>query len=144
MFAMRVIFVCLTCMFLAAPSSAQGQASSADFMARIEGPQVPNRQGYDPYTINEIMKMTNVPGVSIAVIKDFAIHWAKGYGVADARSESPVSTNTMFQAASISKPVTAMAFLRMVQDGKAGLDEDVNSYLKSQNSVNGIVAFANN
>ena len=131
MFAMRMIFVCLTCVFLAAPSSAQAAMSIAELMARIEGPQVPNRQGYDPYTIGEIMKMTHVPGVSVAVIQDFAIHWAKGYGVADAKSESPVTTDTMFQAASISKPVTALAFLRMVQDGKVGLDEDVNRYLKS-------------
>ena len=67
----------------------------------------------------------------MAVVRNFAIDWAKGYGVADAKSESPVTTDTMFQAASISKPVTAMAFLKMVQDGKAALDEDVNRYLKS-------------
>jgi CubicO group peptidase (beta-lactamase class C family) len=129
--AMRIISICLTCAFLAAPCSAQVQGSIAELKARIEGPQVPNRQGYDPYTIDEIMKMTRVPGVSVAVIQDFAIHWAKGYGVADAKSESPVTAETLFQAASISKPVTALAFLRMVRDGTVGLDEDVNHYLKS-------------
>ncbi len=128
---MRIKSICLTCAFLAAPSSAQVQRSVSELRARIEGSQVPNRQGYDPYTLDEIMKMTHVPGASIAVIQDFAIHWAKGYGVADAKSESPVTTDTMFQAASISKPVTAFAFLRMVQDSKVELDVDVNHYLTS-------------
>lgn len=127
----RIISICLTGAFLAAPSSAQVQRSIPEMTALIEGPQVPNRKGYDPYTIDEIMKMTHVPGVSVAVIQDFSIHWAKAYGVADAKNKSPVTTETMFQAASISKPVTALAFLRMVQDGIVGLDEDVNHYLKS-------------
>jgi CubicO group peptidase (beta-lactamase class C family) len=114
-----------------AASPAQPQATVADLMARIEGPQTPSRQGYDSFSLAQIMEKTRVPGVSIAVIKDFAVHWAKGYGTADAGSRAPVTADTMFQAASISKPVTAAAFLRMVQDGKATLDDDVNRHLKS-------------
>ncbi len=59
----RVVSICLTGAFLAAPSSAQVQKSIPEMTARIEGPQVPNRQGYDPYTIAQIMKMANVPGL---------------------------------------------------------------------------------
>jgi CubicO group peptidase (beta-lactamase class C family) len=129
--AMWAILLCLTYVLFARPSSAQVKPSVAELMARIEGPQVPNQQGYDPYTIDEMMKMARVPGVSVAVIQDFAIHWAKGYGFADAKTESSVTTDTRFQAASISKPVTALAFLRMVQDGQVRLDDDVNEYLKS-------------
>ncbi len=70
-------------------------------MARIEGPQSPNRQGFDPLTIQEMMKKLHVPGASVAVIKDFSVHWAKGYGVADLKTGEPVSAETMFQAASI-------------------------------------------
>ena len=131
MTAIRVVFVFLTCLLVGAASAVQTQPSIAELMAQIERPQVPSRQGYDTFTLQQIMEKTRVPGVSVAVIKDFTVHWAKGYGVADAKSESPVTTDTMFQAASISKPVTAMAFLKMVQDGKAALDEDVNRYLKS-------------
>jgi len=72
-----------------------------------------------------------VPGVSISVIKDFQIYWSKGYGQADVTTKSPVRSDTMFQAASISKPVTAFAVMRLVDAGKLSLDEDVNRYLKS-------------
>ncbi len=127
----RLSSVLLLCLLVAVPSAAQVEPSVAKLMAQIEQPQIPSRQGYDPFSLQQIMEKTNVPGVSVAVIKDFAVHWAKGYGVADATSKSPVTTDTMFQAASISKPVTAMAFLRMVYEGKVALDEDVNRYLRS-------------
>jgi CubicO group peptidase (beta-lactamase class C family) len=105
--------------------------SPAAMMARIEGAQSPNRQGHDPFTLKQIMEKYRVPGVSIAVIKDFAIHWSKGYGMADVSTSAPVTPETMFQAASISKPVSAMAVLRAVQDGKLSLDQDINTILKS-------------
>jgi CubicO group peptidase (beta-lactamase class C family) len=105
--------------------------SPAAMMARIEGPQSPDRQGLDALTLAQVMERAHVPGVSIAVIKNFDIHWAKGYGIADVQSGSPVDADTMFQAASISKPVAAMAAMRAVQDGKFSLDADINSILKS-------------
>ncbi len=105
--------------------------SPTAMMARIEGPQSPDRQGLDALTLAQVMERAHVPGVSIAVIKNFEIHWAKGYGVADVQSGSPVDADTMFQAASISKPVAAMAAMRAVQDGKFSLDADINSILKS-------------
>ncbi len=100
-------------------------------MTRIEGRQVPNREGFDPYTLEELMAKARVPGVSLAVIRDFKLHWAKAYGTADVETGARVDTDTMFQAASISKPVAAMAVLKAVQDGRFTLDDDVNSILKS-------------
>jgi CubicO group peptidase (beta-lactamase class C family) len=105
------------------PSTAQ--------IARVEGAQSPNRQGFDPYTIPEMMKQLHVPGVSIALVRDFQVQWAKTYGMADVVTDAPVATETRFQAASISKPVTAFAALRAVDAGKLSLDENVNKYLKS-------------
>ena len=110
---------------------AQSTPDAAAMMARIEAPQVPDRQGLDALTLEQVMRRFRVPGVSVAVIKDFRIHWAKAYGVADVSSGRLVRTDTPFQAASISKPVTALAAMRLVQDGAFGLDDDVNRHLKS-------------
>jgi CubicO group peptidase (beta-lactamase class C family) len=115
----------------ARPEAKSSTDDIAQLIQRIEAPQVPNRQGLDGLTLQELMKQFHTPGVSVAVIKDFKIHWAKGYGLADVKSGRPVETNTMFQAASISKPVTAMAALKLVQEGKLSLDENVNTILKS-------------
>ena len=114
------------------PTRAPAQdGDPASYIARIEGRQSPNRQGWDPYTIQELMQRFRIPGVSIAVIRDFKIHWAKGYGVADAQAGQPVDTGTAFQAASISKPVFAMAMVKLQQDGRLSLDADVNTILTS-------------
>jgi CubicO group peptidase (beta-lactamase class C family) len=85
----------------------------------------------DAATVQELLTQFHVPGVSIAVVKDFKIDWAKGYGVADVETGAPVTTDTMFQAASISKTIAAMASMKAVQDGKFALDQDVNTILKS-------------
>ena len=63
-----------------------------------------------------------VPGASIAVLRGTEIVWARGIGVIEAGSDVEVRTDTLFQAASISKCVAALAMLRLVEQGKAGLD----------------------
>lgn len=83
------------------------------------------------YTIEERMRHYRVPGVSVAVVSDGKLEWAKGYGVREAGTNSPVTSETLFQAASVSKPVTALAALRLVQEGVLKLDEDVNLRLRS-------------
>ncbi len=75
------------------------------------------------------MAALGVPGVSVAVLQGGEIAWARGYGFADLVSERPVTTRTLFQAASISKPVAALAALQLVGDGRVALDADVNRYL---------------
>ncbi len=77
------------------------------------------------------MKFYKVPGVSVAVIDNGAIAWARGYGVRETGTEEPVTTNTLFQAASISKSVAAVVALRLVEQGSLELDEDVNRKLRS-------------
>ena len=75
------------------------------------------------------MEFHHVPGVSVAVINHGEIEWARGYGFKEAGNGDPVTTATLFQAASISKPVAAMAALSFAQRGKLKLDEDVNRKL---------------
>ena len=72
-----------------------------------------------------------MPGVSVAVLADGEIGWARGYGFADVESRRPVTANTLFQAASVSKPVAALAALQLVEEGRVDLDADVNTYLRS-------------
>ena len=72
-----------------------------------------------------------MPGVSVAVINHGEIEWAKGYGLADIHTKTPVTPETLFQAGSVSKPVAAMAALKLVEEKKLNLDGDVNSQLKS-------------
>jgi CubicO group peptidase (beta-lactamase class C family) len=72
------------------------------------------------------MKHFHVPGVSIAFLDHGRILWARGYGLADMVTNRPVTPDTLFQAASISKSVAAFGALRLVQEGKLNLDEDVN------------------
>jgi CubicO group peptidase (beta-lactamase class C family) len=126
-----VIALALLIAGLQTPPPAQSR-TAAGRQAAIEGPQAAaGANGLGALTIDELMTRFNVPGVSIAVIHDFEIHWAKGYGVADVETGASVNTETMFQAASISKPVAAMAVLRAVQDGLFTLDDDINTILTS-------------
>lgn len=82
-------------------------------------------------TLAERMEHHNVPGISIAVINNGEIEWAKGYGMADVEEGRPVTTTTLFQAASISKPVAATAALTFVQEDRITLDDNVNDWLTS-------------
>jgi len=75
------------------------------------------------------MRAHQVPGASIAVIEDYRIAWAEGLGVAAVGRDQPVTPTTLFQAASISKPVAAIGALRLVELGRLQLDEDVNARL---------------
>jgi CubicO group peptidase (beta-lactamase class C family) len=94
-------------------------------------PQAGITEPVDPLEVQELLTRFNVPGVSIAVIKDFKIEWAKAYGIADVETRTPVTTDTLFQAASISKTIAAMASLKAIQDGKFKLDQDINTILTS-------------
>jgi CubicO group peptidase (beta-lactamase class C family) len=91
----------------------------------VEGDSVPT------YSIAARMEHYKVPGISIAVINDGKVEWAKGYGLKRVGSTDSVTESTRFQAASISKPVTATAALRLVEEGRLKLDANVNDELKS-------------
>ncbi|MEO0424749.1 MAG: serine hydrolase [Pseudomonadota bacterium] len=98
----------------------------------IEGAQSgEHAEGLGAHAIEDLLEELGVPGASVAVIWNGELHWAKGYGVADVETGRRVDTHTLFQAASISKPVAAMASLEAVQDGKFGLHQDVNEILTS-------------
>jgi CubicO group peptidase (beta-lactamase class C family) len=80
--------------------------------------------------LSQRMSELHVPGVSIAVVHGGRIDWAGGFGVARLGGP-PVTSRTLFQAASISKPITALAVLHLVDAGRLDLDADVNQYLRT-------------
>jgi len=82
------------------------------------------------FSIEDRLREHKVPAVSIAVIHSGTLEWGKAYGVMDTIGQSP-NPKTLFQAASISKSVTALAALAMVEDGRLSLNDDVELYLKS-------------
>jgi len=120
---------------LSTPSTPTTSQPSHQRITRIENYLIPDSplrcQSPRTITLAERMNTLVTPGVSIAVIEDGKIAWAKGWGVREAGQPDPVTPQTLFQAASISKPVTALAVLRLVEQGRLDLDEDVNAYLTS-------------
>jgi CubicO group peptidase (beta-lactamase class C family)/predicted transcriptional regulator YdeE len=82
-------------------------------------------------SLSELMKLYNIPGLSVAIIENYKVVDAKGYGVIEAGSSTPVTTHTLYQAGSISKPVAATGALSLVEKDKLSLDEDVNVKLKT-------------
>ncbi len=129
--------LCLIDPLLAAPAIATAATPQTDAqrdMGRVEAclppPVVVKGEPAQCQTLSKRMAELHVPGVSIAVVHNGVIEWARGYGVKELGG-SPVDTETLFQAGSISKPVATLAALRLVQDGKLSLDSNVNAVLTS-------------
>jgi CubicO group peptidase (beta-lactamase class C family) len=114
---------------------APGPADIAARIQRVEDGLLPDNvikgQTLPQMKLLERMKYYETPGVSIAVINNFRLEWARGYGVRAQGSSEPVTSDSLFQAASISKPVTALMAMVLVQQSKLNLDEDVNQKLVS-------------
>jgi len=103
------------------------QAVENSLLTAVSIPGIPQ----ESYHLMDRMNYFRVPGVSIAVINDWGIEWAHGYGMLEANGNQKVSPDTLFQAASISKPVSATMALRLAEQGKWDLDCDVNDLLSS-------------
>ena len=109
-------------------------AAQAERISRVETgiPPVVIR-GEEPISMNirQWMELYKIPGLSLAVFDNYKIVWSKSYGVRETGNGDPVRLDTIFQAGSISKPVTAMAIMHYVERGKFSLDEDINAKLSS-------------
>ena len=114
---MRTTLTLLSLLSLAAPLAAQTSRA-----ARTDSLDVFVRQQ---------MALRRIPGLSLAIVDSGRIVYARGYGEADVGAHSPVTAATLFQAGSISKPVSALGALHLVEQGKLSLDAPVNDYLTS-------------
>jgi CubicO group peptidase (beta-lactamase class C family) len=108
--------------------------SDAARVARVEAGLLPiTLPGEKPMSLSlqRWMELYKIPGLSVAVFDKNGIVWAKSYGVKEAGGSDPVTLDTLFQAASISKPVTALAALHYAEQGKWSLDANINEKLVS-------------
>lgn len=79
--------------------------------------------------VPQLLEKYDVPGTAVALARKGEVVWAEGYGLADEKSLRPVTRATVFQAASISKSVTAWGALKLVEQGKLQLDAPAEKYL---------------
>ena len=79
--------------------------------------------------VPELMKKDGVPGLAIAVIRGGKTTWVHGFGIKEAKTNQPVMEDTVFEAASLSKPVFTYGVLKLVEQGKLGLDVPLTRYL---------------
>jgi CubicO group peptidase (beta-lactamase class C family) len=132
----------LPVLFAAPRTAARGQAAADSSIARVERgllPRaVPKGQAGKRASITERMKYHGIPAMSLAVIEDGHIAWARAYGVRDRNDKVPVTIETLFQAASLSKTVSALGALALVQAQRVDLDGDVRQWLRSWKSDQGV------
>jgi CubicO group peptidase (beta-lactamase class C family) len=143
-FAITAVKTVAACAFLwldsgalSAQTASTAPALSSDLKQRIEKIEscltdavIVKDEPIPYHTLTERMKMLRVLGVSVAIVHNGAIEFAKGYGV-ESIGGKPVTPDTLFQAGSISKPIAALAALHLVQARELSLDSDVNDVLTS-------------
>lgn len=123
-------------LLLPALTTAQSRpADVAERIARVERGLVRaivlEGEPVERFSIEDRMRAHRTPGVSVAVMHNGKVEWAKGYGVRRAGGSEAVDSATLFQAASISKPVAAVGALRLVEATRLTLDGDINTVLTS-------------
>ena len=105
------------------PTPLQANTTLARITSRLEG------------DFPALMKAADVPGLSIALVQDGKVAWVRAFGVKDSKSKAPVTDETVFEAASLSKPVFAYAVLKLVDAGQIDLDKPLNQYLPGDYDV---------
>ena len=109
------LFVAL-CVWLLAAAFAEDAKVSAEKRALLED------------TVSKFMASTNAPGIAVAVVLNGEEVWSEGFGMADLENNVPVTTQTLFRLASISKPITATAAMQLWEQGKLDLEVPIQKY----------------
>lgn len=126
--------IVISCSIILSSFALYSQNYSPEVEARIK--QVENNmvnqfiiEGQPNATLKERMAIQKVVGLSVAVINDYKIEWAKGYGWADSSEKRPVTIETTFEPGSISKSLNSVGILKLVQEKQLDLYIDINNYL---------------
>jgi len=135
---MKTKIFTLLLLLLAALFSVRAQSPAQNQKIReVENGLVPNAEivfadsVLKRFNIEERMHYYNIPSISIAVINNGKIAWAKAYGLADVTDNRKADPHTLYQAASISKSINALCIIKLAQDGRLDLDKDMRTYLKT-------------
>lgn len=129
----KLYILLLSCGLVYSACSQQKYSDEVEEQIKQVENNLGNRVRIDGKGDNIIDRMAyyKVKGLSIAVIHNYKVVWAKGYGWADEKEKRPITTETLFEPGSISKSLNAVAILKLVQDKKLDLYTDINTYLKS-------------
>ncbi|GAB4147355.1 MAG: hypothetical protein Tsb009_20520 [Planctomycetaceae bacterium] len=109
--------------------AAQNPKSSSIGTIPVTGKENANLKPFDRLMLS-FLKKHNIPGASLAVVKNGRLVYARGFGYADKKKREAVQPTSLFRIASISKPITAVAIFRLVEQGKLSLDDRVFDILK--------------
>lgn len=135
-FYLRLI-IALQVFILSCSTTEQNPKYSRDIEEKIK--QVENNLGgwvqmgdsSNKWNLQQRMERYKIRGLSIAVVHNYKVEWARGYGLMDTSTKLPVTIQTLFQAGSISKSLNSVGVLKLVQDKKLDLFTDINNYLQS-------------
>jgi N-acyl-D-amino-acid deacylase len=94
----------------------------------ISGAAVPGMGSFDQ-AISALMRKHAIPGGAVAVLRDGKLVYARGFGYADVETKTPVQPDALFRIASVSKPITAAAIMKLVEEGRLDLDDRVAPFI---------------
>ena len=125
-----ILMVCLTGI------GSENSKGVEERIARITAGIIPISENHEPQfeqrvALADRMSFHKTPGVGLAIIDDYRIVWAGGFGTLRAGGEERVDAGTLFNAGSVAKPLSAAAALTLVSGGKLDVDADVNRWLKT-------------
>ncbi|MEJ6472917.1 serine hydrolase domain-containing protein [Pseudoalteromonas piscicida] len=111
------------------PQLLRGSAVS-DVQAPLENPDLKGLRTYVDDWVKKARVQYNLPGVAVTIVKDGEVVLLKGYGFADVQNQIKVNpSKTLFRIGSITKTMTALAVMQLVEQGKLSIDTDINEYL---------------
>lgn len=119
--ALALLTICL----VAAPALSQQEPGPAAVVEQLSQ----DLRGAIDTAVREEMERQELVGVAVGVIRDGKVAYTAGYGYADREEEVPVTNDTLFRWASISKPVTAVAAMQLVDEGTLDPTADIREYV---------------
>ena len=101
-------------------------AGAVEQVSRFLDPAIPA----DPHAFFDLrMRQSKLPGLAVAILRDGEVVWAEGFGRLDAGIDQPVTPETLFHVASVSKTITGTAVMQLVEQDLIGLDDAVDNYV---------------